>query len=262
MVVRSFLRYMNLRLSVLLIVLLITACAPKIDQLAATVHLELTQTQTNKSTSTLTPTPTFSPTTTYTETPIPSPTSTPTITETPSPTTTPTISPLLIAAIKYDGSNLRFGPSTDYPVVARLGQGTELYLLGQSQDGTWLVVTLPDGNQGWIALELLNLQIDTSSLQKIETPPQPTLYKLTIRNDIYLGHYLLYGPHGDVELDVPDGLAYFSVMLPEGTYKFHICDPWLLLSYNKCGQEFSLNVNSDRTITLSNIFSNNPGSKP
>jgi len=243
-------------------VLLITACAPNIDQLAATVYIELTQTQTIKPTATFTTWPTFTPTATYTDTPIPSSTSTPTISLSPSPTISPTISPSMIATIKYDRSNLRFGPSTDFPVVARLGKGTELPLLGQSQDGTWLVVTLPDGNQGWIAMELLNLQIDTSSLQIIETPPQPTLFKLTIRNDIYLGHYLVYGPHGDVELDVPDGLAYFSVMLLEGIYKFHICDPWLLLPYNKCGQEFPLNVNSDRTITLSNIFSNNPGSKP
>jgi len=243
---------------------MLAGCGPKIDQLAATVYVELTQTREVIPTSTLTPTSTFTLTSsaTCTATPTPDPTFTPTITRTPAPSATVTTNPDLMASVKYDGTNLRFGPSTDFPVVARLEQGTELVLLGRGQDGQWMVVGMSNGTQGWIALELLNVQIDPSSLTVIETPPQPELYKLTIRNDIFLGHYRVYGPHGDVELELPDGLTYFSVMLPGGTYTFQVCDPWLLLSYNKCGAEFSLTISGNKTITLSSIFASKAGSKP
>lgn len=47
--------------------------------------------------------------------------------------------------------NVRSGPSTAYSVLRTVPQGTQLDVLGQDASSDWLLVRLPDGNQGWIA---------------------------------------------------------------------------------------------------------------
>lgn len=46
--------------------------------------------------------------------------------------------------------NLRAGPSTDYPIVARLAPGQPLEVLGCVDGYAWCDVVLPDGLRGWV----------------------------------------------------------------------------------------------------------------
>lgn len=46
--------------------------------------------------------------------------------------------------------NLRAGPSGDYPLVARLGPGQPLEVVGCTSGYGWCDVVLPDGGRGWI----------------------------------------------------------------------------------------------------------------
>lgn len=48
------------------------------------------------------------------------------------------------------GINLRAGPSNNYPVVARLGGGQPLDVVGCTRGYGWCDVALPDGLRGWL----------------------------------------------------------------------------------------------------------------
>jgi len=67
-------------------------------------------------------------------------------------------------AFTSDAVNLRAGPGTEYPVVAVLGQGQSLDVMGCTDGYSWCDVALPDGMRGWISAELLNYPYQGSSL--------------------------------------------------------------------------------------------------
>ncbi len=46
--------------------------------------------------------------------------------------------------------NMRAGPSGDYPLVARLGPGQPLDVIGCTGGYSWCDVVLPDGGRGWV----------------------------------------------------------------------------------------------------------------
>src|SRR5690606_6694239 len=70
--------------------------------------------------------------------------------------------------------NVRSGPSTAYPVVMTVAQGTQVNVIGQDTSGSWLSVRLPDGTEGWIARFLTNF---TGTAAIAAAPPvvQPPL---------------------------------------------------------------------------------------
>lgn len=97
--------------------------------------------------STPTPKNTITPT-------IPSSTITPTETATLRPIATLTSIATLLGVVTGDRVNVRSGPGLVYPGIVKYDKGAELTILGQNQDGTWLVVSLPDGAKGWISSTL------------------------------------------------------------------------------------------------------------
>ncbi|RZI63280.1 MAG: ligand-binding protein SH3 [Variovorax sp.] len=52
--------------------------------------------------------------------------------------------------------NLRAGPSADYPVVAVLGGGQSLEVMGCTGGYSWCDVVLPDGLRGWLFSQALD----------------------------------------------------------------------------------------------------------
>jgi uncharacterized protein YraI len=70
--------------------------------------------------------------------------------------------------------NVRSGPSTAFPVMHTIPQGTELTVLGQDASSTWLSVRLANGAEGWIARFLTDF---TGTAITVATPPlaQPPL---------------------------------------------------------------------------------------
>ncbi len=107
-------------------------------------------------------TPTVTPTATETPTPVPptptfTATFTPTATSTPTKTATPTATPVFVVVRSPDGARFRVEPGGS--TAGFIADNTVLVLLPDSQietDGaTWVAVLLPDGQQGWILLSLI-----------------------------------------------------------------------------------------------------------
>ena len=144
----------------------------------------------NVDAATVPPTATGSPPPTLTATSAPtlSPTATPTATQTPTVTLTPTATEVYVPISVFPSeieigapdnvtgrvvlfpARLRAGPSTQDDVLARLGQDVEVTIGGIIASGTWVLlkVTDPrtevDGEEGWMAVELLELDGDLSTL--------------------------------------------------------------------------------------------------
>ena len=78
---------------------------------------------------------------------------------TPAPTPAPAVSTVNI------GANLRSGPSTDYPILAGLGQGQQITITGISADGTWY--QLSDGS--WVFGQLVDNP--PANMPVVEAPP-------------------------------------------------------------------------------------------
>lgn len=81
----------------------------------------------------------------------------------PAPTPAPT--PAALPATVNTGANLRSGPSTDYPILAGLGQGQEITITGISADSTWY--QLSDGS--WVFAELVDNP--PANMPVVEAPP-------------------------------------------------------------------------------------------
>ena len=124
-----------------------------------------------------TPTATTRPEATATATLPPSPTPTatlrPTATQT-EPPPSPTASPTLPAAtVNLSILQLRSGPSTFHPMIARYPRGTLVKLLGKEPQGKWLKVQAPDGMQGWMEADLLLFAGSLANIPTVEATPTP-----------------------------------------------------------------------------------------
>ncbi|HWQ13110.1 MAG TPA: SH3 domain-containing protein [Roseiflexaceae bacterium] len=67
----------------------------------------------------------------------------------------PDPNPALVGLVREAKVNLRSGPGTAYGKVGALGAGTQLDLLARHKD--WLKVRTPQGGEGWVATELLDI---------------------------------------------------------------------------------------------------------
>lgn len=100
---------------------------------------------------------------TATPTRLPSPVATPApACATPWPTVTPTPSTTPVVAVvrpgPAQGSNVRAGPGTEYPVLDVLPAGSRLTVVDRSADGRWVqVCCVRGGERGWVAAELIDL---------------------------------------------------------------------------------------------------------
>lgn len=67
------------------------------------------------------------------------------------------------ATVRPDTLNMRSGPTSDYGVVVRLARGTALTLLAQDDvpnNGIWVYARTPDGTEGWVSSDYLDLRAD------------------------------------------------------------------------------------------------------
>lgn len=114
------------------------------------------------------PAATVSPTPTLTPSPSLTPTEAPTLTPSPTPASEPE------ATIKARALRVRGGPGTEYAVVARLEEGDRVVVRGQNESGEWLKITLPDGQEGWVATEFVDISGGAEAIALVDTPPPPT----------------------------------------------------------------------------------------
>lgn len=138
---------------------------------------------------TLPPTATLAPvisaTPRFTATPIPSSTPLPTATLTPSltpipPTPTDTFTPsptppVIGSVASAQDVNVRQGPDVSFPAITALRPGTELLILGFSEDGRWLNIRMPNGDEGWISAALVRIRPTPTPIPSLTPTPDLTL---------------------------------------------------------------------------------------
>jgi hypothetical protein len=126
------------------------------------------------------PSPTFtsvrSPTPTYRPTNTPRPTSThqPTATRRPTVTRRPTAT-RLIAEGRVTGAvvNLREGPGTQYPVLAKAEEGDLLRITGRYGEGGWWQVEWERGEVAWITDKFVEADEASLHIEAVVAPPTP-----------------------------------------------------------------------------------------
>lgn len=74
--------------------------------------------------------------------------------------------------IKSERQNIRSGPG-EYPIIGQLRAGDRVEAIGTNGDGTWIVIDF-QGQQGWLAVYLLDVIGDINTLPIIVPPPTPT----------------------------------------------------------------------------------------
>ncbi|MEZ4662346.1 MAG: PA14 domain-containing protein, partial [Caldilineaceae bacterium] len=78
-----------------------------------------------------------------------------TATATAAPTATRTPTPRVVSGntvtVLSPGLNVRSGPGGGYASIAVVTQGDVLTVIGQNSDGSWILVRLPNGVEGWVA---------------------------------------------------------------------------------------------------------------
>ncbi len=93
------------------------------------------------------------------------------------PTTEPTQAPLMTATptsafltITQALQNVRSGPGDNYDVLGQLTQGTQVPVIGASEDFSYVVIDYR-GQQGWLVASLLSISGDLTSVPVIPAPP-------------------------------------------------------------------------------------------
>lgn len=90
------------------------------------------------------------------------------------PTPEPTIPDIAGVPARVDGTvpvPVRQGPGTTYANVQELVPGTEVEVVGRSEDMLWLVIRLPSGF-GWVFRDTIAIEADISDLPLVEAPAQ------------------------------------------------------------------------------------------
>ncbi len=92
----------------------------------------------------------------------------------------PTVAPTLRGFVRVDVANVRGDPSTVNPPITQLFYGDIVPILAANNgvNGTWLMVQLPNGQEGWMArvtLYLYNGTTDTLPITQATVTPQGQL---------------------------------------------------------------------------------------
>ncbi|RMF80041.1 MAG: SH3 domain-containing protein [Chloroflexi bacterium] len=116
-------------------------------------------------TPTMTPTPTEA---TPTRTPVP-------------PTATPSPIPVITGVVTgTQDVNVRQNPTTNSPVVDIVSAGTQVTVLGESDDGAWVNVVTPKGVEGWMITTALDIQGAAPSSPPVVTDTSVAEMTLTV----------------------------------------------------------------------------------
>lgn len=150
-----------------LLISILIACSADTPTPGPTSTPQSTASQTASPQPTLTATQTTTPTKPPTFTPTPEPTQTSTHT----PTFTPSPTPNIISVMS-DQAVIYSGPGEAYDMLAIYSGGLNMYSVGRSEAGDWLIVNLPD-RQGWVANQNVNADFDIETLPVFEIPPTP-----------------------------------------------------------------------------------------
>jgi uncharacterized protein YraI len=75
------------------------------------------------------------------------------------------------AVVIADPLNVRAGPGTNYNVIGQVEVGDPLTVHGRNARGDWLLVTLADGTEGWVAAQFTSYSFDLNTIPVAQTIP-------------------------------------------------------------------------------------------
>jgi SH3-like domain-containing protein len=78
-----------------------------------------------------------------------------------------------IATVTTDALNVREGPSTAFPVIVTVPNGTQMTVLGRNSTNTWIAVQLEDGTEGWVTRTLTNYVAISPNILTVDTLAAP-----------------------------------------------------------------------------------------
>lgn len=99
----------------------------------------------------------------------------PTQTPPPKPTCTATLEPTAVPEVTVivNVLNVRAGPGTEYPVVAKIKKGESFQVFGQNADKTWLEIRLSGGGTGWVSRKLVVVSGNVTGIEVVRDIPTP-----------------------------------------------------------------------------------------
>lgn len=106
---------------------------------------------------------------------VPEPVTTPTFTSTSTSTITPTPIHETVAKVIVDFTYIRRGPGPMYRALVSVTGDTELTVIGRDHEAEWLVVSLPDDQQGWIETMFVETSFQIENLPIVQSPPTPVI---------------------------------------------------------------------------------------
>lgn len=89
------------------------------------------------------------------------------------PTLAATAAPRTVTATATIQANVRTGDSTLYPPVGFLDVGQSAQVIGVSSRSTWILVRLPNGDEGFMSPSTVRIDGDLSTLPQVTPPPPP-----------------------------------------------------------------------------------------
>lgn len=111
---------------------------------------------------------------------LPTPSPLPTSSPTPEPSATPTFPPTATATptpyIQVESGlvALRTGPGVEFPLLAQLGPGIPVAVIGRSDNGAWLQICCISGQTVWVAAAHVTIYNDIGALAASSIGPPPT----------------------------------------------------------------------------------------
>lgn len=79
----------------------------------------------------------------------------------------------IFAVVNADGGSLYSGPGTMYDEVGEVVAGDAFEVVGRNEDGDWLVVLTEEGEEAWLAAELVD-EVDVAGVTAVAAPATPT----------------------------------------------------------------------------------------
>jgi SH3-like domain-containing protein len=88
-----------------------------------------------------------------------------------------------VAFVTTTALNVRSGPSTAYPVLVTIPNGTQMTVLGRNAINTWINVQLEDGTEGWVTRSLTSYALISPNVITPEVLPPATVTETTTTTD-------------------------------------------------------------------------------
>jgi len=120
-----------------------------------------------------------------------------------------------------DRLNIRSGPGTDFPIIDHAASAAQYPVVGHSEDGTWLQITLNSASTGtgWVSASYLTLQGDPTKLPvvAVAAPSQPAVVPASLTQTAAPSGAAISGLSGTLVIESSPGGMIYGYSLDNGS---------------------------------------------